>query len=126
MSDEESRMSDDPPNIQEFNTIAGLIFAQLYKAFPVVENIDREGIAKAMRVEGSSGDWSAHRLRSGRSFSEALSFTILWLKDEGYTRAYGTMPSERVTLTTRGLMAMNAAPSSLKEKVGVELTKKGD
>jgi CBS domain containing-hemolysin-like protein len=31
MSDEERQMSDDPPNIQEFNTIAGFIFAQLWR-----------------------------------------------------------------------------------------------
>jgi hypothetical protein len=41
-------MSTVPLNIQEFNTITGLIFAQLYKAFPGAENIDRAGIAKAM------------------------------------------------------------------------------
>jgi hypothetical protein len=29
-----------PPNIEEFNIIAGMIFAQLYKAFPIrVESI---------------------------------------------------------------------------------------
>jgi hypothetical protein len=40
-----------PPNIVEFNTIAGLIFAQLYKVFPiVVDRIDREAIATAMGV----------------------------------------------------------------------------
>ncbi len=33
-------------NIQEFNTIAGLIFAQLYRAFPILVDIDRDSIAK--------------------------------------------------------------------------------
>jgi hypothetical protein len=114
-------MSDVPLNIQEFNTIAGLIFAQLYKAFPGIENIDRDGIARAMGVEGL--DWSAHKLSSGRSFGEVLSFTIGWLNAEGFTRAYGTHPAERVSLTTKGLAAMSGVPSGLKEKLGVELTK---
>jgi hypothetical protein len=48
-----------PASITEFNTIVGLIFAQLYEAFPVsVDLIDRDGIA---RVMGVTGDWSAHR-----------------------------------------------------------------
>jgi hypothetical protein len=99
----------------------GLIFAQLYKAFPDIEDIDRQGVATAMGVKGN--DWGSHRLPSGRSFGDVLSFTIGWLKAEGYTRAYGNHPAERVSLTTKGLMAMNAVPSGLQEKVGIELTK---
>jgi hypothetical protein len=114
-------MSDVPPHIQEFNTIAGLIFAQLYRTFPGIENIDRDGIARAIGVQGT--DWSAHKLPSGRSFSETLSFTIGWLNAEGFTRAYGTHPAERVSLTTKGLMAMSAVPSRLQATVGGELTK---
>jgi hypothetical protein len=30
-----------PVNIQEFNKIAGFVFAQLYASFPVVTDIDR-------------------------------------------------------------------------------------
>jgi hypothetical protein len=56
---------DTPANVQEFNTVAGLIFAQLYRAFPGVEDIDRKSIAKAMGVVGDG--WSAHELLSGRS-----------------------------------------------------------
>ena len=49
-----------PANIVEFNIIVGLIFAQLYEAFPVVVDlIDRDGIAKAM---GVTGDWPSHKL----------------------------------------------------------------
>ena len=70
-------MSAEPLNIQEFNTITGLIFAQLHKAFPGLENIDRAGIAKAMDVAGD--DWSKHKLPSGRSFDKALGYTIGWL-----------------------------------------------
>jgi hypothetical protein len=117
-------MSDDPPNIQEFNMIAGLIFAQLYKAFPGAKSIDREGIAKAMGNE--DGNYAAHKLPSGRSLSEAVAFTIHWLEAEGYTRTYGAFPREAATLTTKGLAAMDAVPEGLKEKLGVELTEAVD
>jgi hypothetical protein len=114
-------MSDVPPNIQEFNTIAGLIFAQLHRAFPIVEDIDRKGIAKAMGVVGD--DWSKHELPSGRSFNDMLAGTIGWLKAEGFTKVYGAHPAERVLLTEKGLAAMNAVPSGLKESLGTELRK---
>jgi hypothetical protein len=119
-------MSDDPPNIQEFNVIAGLIFAQLYKTFPEFVNINRGGIAKQMGIEGN--DWGAHKLPSGRTFSQALELTSYWLKAEDYTRAVvgSTAPWERITLTTKGLAAMNAVPSGLNQKVGVELMKAVD
>jgi hypothetical protein len=110
-----------PLNIQEFNTITGFILAQLHKAFPGVESIDRAGIAKAMGVV--CDDWSKHKLPSGRRFNDMLSYTIGWLNAEGYIRAYGAHPSENVMLTTKGLAATNAVPSGLKESLGTELRK---
>jgi hypothetical protein len=92
-------MSAEPLNIQEFNTITGLIFAQLHKAFPGVEDIDRAGIAQAMGVAGD--DWSKHMLPSGRSFDKALAYTIGWLNAEEYIRAYGAHPSQNVMLNKR-------------------------
>jgi hypothetical protein len=71
-------MPEAPPNIQEFNLIAGLIFAQLYQAFPVVEDVDQAEIARAMGVVGTDG--ANHILPSGRSFNEILAHTIAWLK----------------------------------------------
>jgi hypothetical protein len=113
-------MPDTPPNIHEFNIIVGLIFAQLYKAFPAVEDIDKAGIAKAM---GVAGDWSWHKLPSGRSFNEMLSYTIGWLNAEDFIKAYGGHPAANVLLTTKGLTAMNAVPSGLKDSLGTELRK---
>jgi hypothetical protein len=112
-------MSAEPLNIQEFNTISGLIFAQLHKAFPATENIDRAGIAEAMGVAGD--DRSKHMLPSGRSFDKALGYTIGWLNAEEYIRAYGAHSSENVMLTTKGLAATNAVPSGLKDSLGTEL-----
>jgi hypothetical protein len=114
-------MSGDPPNIQEFNTIAGLVFAQLYEAFPSRKNIDYDRVARAMGVEGN--DWSAHKLPSGRGLRATISETIDWLNSEEFIRSHGLSPPERVTLTTKGLAVMNAVPEGLKEKLGVELTK---
>jgi hypothetical protein len=64
-----------PQNIEEFNAIAGLAFAQLYKEFPVRIDISREAIADAMGVS---------LLPSGKSFSQIVTFTLSWLQDEGY------------------------------------------
>jgi hypothetical protein len=114
-------MSIVPLNIHEFNAITGLIFAQLYKAFPGVEDIDRVGIAKAIGVLGD--DWSNYKLPSGRSFSDVLGFTIGWLAAEEYIRSFGAHPSQNVMLTTKGLAAMNAVPSELTEPLGTELRK---
>jgi hypothetical protein len=114
-------VSDVPLNIQEFNAISGLIFAQLYNAFPRIEDVERQRIASAMGVEGN--DWSRHILPSGRSFSEMLSYTIGWLNSEDYIKSHGSFPGERVSLTTKGLAAMNAVPSGLKGNIGVQLIK---
>ena len=39
-------MAEIAPNIDEFNQIAALVFAQLYREFPVVVDIDRGAIAR--------------------------------------------------------------------------------
>ena len=114
-------MAETPPNIDEFNQIAALVFAQLYREFPVVVDIDRAAIAKVLGV--SQGNWGDHMLPSGRSFNDVLSSTIAWLAVEDYTLAAGPHPSSRVVLTTKGLKAMNAVPSPLTETVGTELRK---
>ena len=110
-----------PANIAEFNTIVGLIFAQLYEVLPVsVDLIDRDGIAKAM---GVTGEWSAHKLPSGRTFSEMLAYTMAWLSAQRYTMSNGSHSAERVTLTDKGLAALNRMPQGLAGTVGSELVK---
>ena len=39
-----------PANISEFNTITGLVFAELYKHFPVAMHLDRAAIEFAIAV----------------------------------------------------------------------------
>jgi hypothetical protein len=111
-----------PANIQEFNKIAGLIFAQLYKAFPRAEDIDRNGIAEAMSIPALDGDnWAQHKLASGNNFNDTLAFTIGWLNSQDYIKAFGSHPSQRVVLADRGLRAMNAVPSTLNQSIGAAL-----
>jgi hypothetical protein len=114
-------MSGDPPNIHEFNIIAGFVFAQLYEVFPSRKNIDLRKVAKGMGVDDS--DWGAHKLPTGRVLRPTISDTIYWLDAEGFIKSYG----DQVVLTTKGLAAMSAVPEGLnKEKLGVQLTKAVD
>ena len=114
-------MADLPANIEEFNTIAGLVFAQLYKAFPVrLDLLDRQAIASAMGIDPSN--WPLHPLPSGQTFGTMMAYTLSWLVNEGYINAAGAHPAERVTLSEKGLVALNAMPSGLKQSIGAKLT----
>jgi hypothetical protein len=108
-----------PANIQEFNTIAALIFAQLYRAFPIMADLDKNAIGKAMAIEPT--DWNAHILPSGRNFGAVLGNTILWLIREDYIRSIDGHPGSPLALTSKGLAAMNVVPSGLKQSVGTAL-----
>jgi hypothetical protein len=105
-----------PDNITEFNTIAGSIFAQLYQAFPVRIDISKFAVERVMNVDASEN------LPSGRSLTEVLASTIDWLIMEGYINAVDDLiPASRVTLTKKGLSAMNAVPSGLEQPLGTAL-----
>jgi hypothetical protein len=112
-------MAEMPANIQEFNIISGLIFVQLYADFPVRLDIDRAVIAAAMDIPGVN--WSTHKLPSGRIFSAVLNNTIDWLSAEGFVKSSGTHPAEGVTLSAKGLAALNAVPDGLNETIGATL-----
>ena len=64
-------MSDAPANIQEFNQIVGLIFAQLYKSFPAGQDIDKEGIAKR---------WGLRRLIGANTNYHRATLLAKWLR----------------------------------------------
>jgi hypothetical protein len=111
-----------PTNIDEFNQIAGLIFAQLYGAFPIaVPVIDRDGIAEAMGANRNA--WSQHKLPSGRNLSDVMGHTIAWLVHQKYIVSSGSHPAERVVLSDKGLAALNAVPEKLSGSVGSALVK---
>jgi hypothetical protein len=107
-----------PANIVEFNRIAGLVFAQLYKQFPSPVDIDRLAIANAFGV--TSSDWS-HQLPSGKTVGQQIANTVGWLNHQGYTFASGAHPAENVTLSEKGLAALNAVPQGLTVTLGSSL-----
>jgi hypothetical protein len=94
-----------PDNIGEFKTITGLVFAQLYKQCPIAVDLERGAIASAVGV--CSGDKS-QVLLSGRPFTEVFAHSLNWLSEEGYVRSAGLLPHEKITLTHKGLAALNA------------------
>jgi hypothetical protein len=108
-----------PPNIEEFNIIAGLAFAQLYKAFPARIDINREAIAKEMGIDTDL----SHRLPSGRPFSEILAYTLSWLQDEKFINGSGPEHAswQKLVLSQKGLAAMNAVPAEITESYGSKL-----
>jgi hypothetical protein len=114
-------MPETPSNIDDFNKIAALVFAQLYREFTVQVDIDGTAIAEALGVP--EGTWDSFMLPSGRSFHVMLNETTRWLKANNYTMTFAANPSESVILTTKGLRVMNAVPSPLTETVGTELRK---
>ena len=111
-----------PENIVEFNAIAGLAFAQLYKEFPARVDINKDAIADAMGV-------SSDLLPSGRSFSQILAFTLTWLQDEGYISrsphpGHGYL--RNVVLSEKGFRTMNVVPLTLGEPIGSHLRNLAD
>jgi hypothetical protein len=115
--------SSPPANVTEFNVIAGLVFAQLYEQFPVrVGHLHEGAIGMAMGAAAPS-EWSTHVLPSGRSLGEVLFHSVKWLSEEGYVRSAGLTPYEQVTLTEKGLAALNSVPQGLSTTVGSSLVK---
>lgn len=104
-----------PANIREFNAITGVIFAQLYAVFPMIDDIDADVVA---RVLGHSlGD----KLESGRTVGDVLAHTVGWLASEEFIRSFGAHPRQRVLLTTKALAAMNAIPEKLDRPIGSQI-----
>jgi hypothetical protein len=121
-----------PANIQEFNIIVGLIFAQLYKAFPVRVEIDHVAIGKVMGFEGKR--WDVEKLPSGRPLLDVYQSAISWLHRENFIDVsevsggpLGGPPwTAQTVLTVKGLMALNAIPTGLSLSVGAKLTEAAD
>jgi hypothetical protein len=64
-----------PQNVEEFNAIAGLVFALLYEAFPVHVSMNKDFIAHQMGVSTSPDAL----LPSGRLFKQIVALTLSWL-----------------------------------------------
>jgi hypothetical protein len=115
-------MADESPKrIDHFNTIVGLIFAQLYENFPVPTGLDEGAIADAMGVEKSvpPGVDSSRKLYnfgalpSGDNFYSILNASRQWLRDEGFIRAGGEWATVDLVLTSKALAVMSSTPAGV-------------
>jgi hypothetical protein len=99
-------MSELPTNIEQFNRISALVFARLYQAFPNLVDIDMTEIAKAVGIADVS----------------ALKPTLTWLARNDYTKVTDlNNPWRQITLSDKGLTAMNEKPEGLKQTVGTTI-----
>jgi hypothetical protein len=112
-------------NIGRFNLVAGIIFARLYKMFPL------RGV---MLAEYLQQDCERLNLECGfakRELVRLFSDTMLWLRDNGYI-SFSDPPkiNERgifsnVVLTAKGLEALKKSPESIDtgETIGEAISK---
>ena len=106
----------EPANIREFNEITGVIFAQLYAAFPDLVDINVDRVAEIL------GHSRQDKLKSGRTFAPMLSLTAGWLASEGFIHPFGDHALSRVCLTAKALAAMNVIPEKLGGSLGSQIT----
>ncbi len=112
--------------IDHFNTMVGLIFAQLYENFPIPTEIDEAAIADAMGVTKTPNSAREHKqqfdfedLPSGDPFLAVFWAALTWLRDEGFIRGGGRdLPIGDIILTSKALVAMNATPEGLGKPLG--------
>jgi hypothetical protein len=101
-----------PPNIQEFNQITTVTFAELYIAFPMRKDLSLDEIAGKLGLSGAEA-----ALPSGRKFNDVFLNTLQWLGDEGYVHGlanpFAPSPTKGLILTSKALTSMNVVPPSL-------------
>jgi hypothetical protein len=91
---------------KEFATIFGLILAEVHASHPIRLNLDYATIMDAMGIASPQD-----KLPSGLMFKEMCRATLDWLIQEQFVHAFGGV--QNLTLTTKGLAAMNAVPENL-------------
>jgi hypothetical protein len=116
-----------PQNVEEFNAITGLVFAELYKEFPVHVSMNKDFIARKMGVSTSPDAL----LPSGRLFKQIVPLTLSWLVDEGYIRGLDgkfdiSRPWNDLVLSEKGFRALEAVPPSIGKSVGSHLKNLSD
>ena len=94
MSDEEPKT---PTNIDEFNQVAGIIFGELYRRFPIAWDVQMERITDRMGLPNVHAG-----LESGFQAKAMVIFTLRWLRDEGLIRSSTNMALNDVVLTMKG------------------------
>jgi hypothetical protein len=100
-------MANEPPNIQEFNQIAVVVFAKLYIEHPFDKTLDVADIAQVIGVSPTE------MLPSGHNFDKMFERTIRWLHEQDFINTYGSNAREQATLTARGFAAMKVLPPAL-------------
>lgn len=111
-------MAETPKRIDHFNTIVGLIFAQLYENFPIPQGIDEGAIADAMGVGYTQREtdpplYDFAPLSNGDGFEWMVMAAMAWLVEEGFVRRDTEMSSSEPVLTAKALAVMNATPPGL-------------
>lgn len=120
-------LEDEVDNVEYFNAIAGLVFDQLYRSFPIPAAINTDDLAQSLGVQGYTtseslipgrtlvADWG---MLSGTSFWELYGGTLQWLKAERFIRE---PEHETWVLTAEALAALSARPASLSAPMGKRL-----
>jgi hypothetical protein len=112
-----------PPNVAEFNVLAGLILAKLYRSFPVLLQLEPEEFATEMGI--SASEMSSRKLASGVTFIVLWTHTLDWLFCEGFVHRPNAPLPALLTLTMQGLRALNAVPSGLQQTLGTAIAERG-
>jgi hypothetical protein len=105
-----------PPNIQEFNEITAVIFAQLYISHPFPKTLEPDEIASVLGMSRSD------KMPSGRTFGDVFAHTLGWLISQEFVLALGAHARDRDLLTAKALAAMNVVPPALGQSLGAQIT----
>lgn len=102
-------------NIKKFDKLVALIFADLYKNFPVRSHVDIYHVFDC-KEQGRTDDEGVWREPSDLSEEDCQFYcdTIKWLIDTGYV--IGTIEhhnSSNITLSIKGLQLLKSVPNSL-------------
>lgn len=98
-------------NIERFNQLAGAIFSDLYKSFPVPENLEPETYVP------DNTSFDEHLQMDVQNDEGEFFFACVdWLSDSGYLRFKTRYPNNGFAgcvLTTKGLEVLKAVPDSI-------------
>ncbi|PLX37100.1 MAG: hypothetical protein C0606_11360 [Hyphomicrobiales bacterium] len=120
-----------PRNIDLFNEVVGLIFAQLYESFPVVTEIDRRMIGEGLGLKllhDTPGPLGTKSIKfadpiDGMKFDDFLRSAASWLVSEGFVRSLHGDCLSHIVLTSKALAALNMMPEVVEAKTpGTSLT----
>lgn len=115
-------------NIEMFNQVVGLIFAQLYRQFPMAEQMDYEVMAEKLGVEARDyhppDGVITPRMREYGEVLDGMNFESFVDQAVAFLVAEGFLQQERYDyrLSARALTILNAPITGLDESLGKKLT----